>query len=179
MKKILVLVCFTSLCSLFPACTPDGEKTIRLRAEIEQKKLEIEEIKLELKELHQKVNTAWLQSLKYRFPDVQPITGGEIPVEMANLEYLKNVRFRYLSSHNKIQFTANYKTNQKDAKPQFYLYLFDDRGVNIHREEISYRKWGFRRSIPINKLVTQKESIEYISNSKAMHFLIREESVGS
>ena len=159
----IVIVCFLCI-----SCSSETNETQKLRQQITEKQKAIQELQHNIAEVSASLSNIWLRSLKYRFADVHKITTpDEISINSQDVPYLKGIRFKYLNRHNQIQVVCNYKTPKK-VRLGFYIYLFDNQGVNIHRESISSYF-----SIGKDKLIEKKYKLKCASNTKPTHFLIR------
>ena len=155
------------------SCDPESHRNSMLRKEIQRRTGQLEVMKKNMQQLANEVTAVWIRSLKYRFPDIQQIINQEIAVKSATLPFLQKVRFRYKTNHF-LLLTCNYQTDQSKLRPEFDVFLFDQYGVNIHRQSIQYKGKVFKRYLPSGEEKEERYNIKIVSTLIPFYFLLRE-----
>lgn len=109
--------------------------------------------------------------MKYRFPDIKDILMGKTPVQSKQLPYVKYIKFKYITNH-RLRVDISYQSNRK-VSPKFILLLFDNNGVNIHRQDISYTTLGFKRYIKGGKQLNKSYKVKILNSGVPRYFLMR------
>ena len=162
---------------LFVSCESESSRILELRQKIEAKKQALAQQQKSVNNLSGEMRTLWLRSLKYRFPAMQPIVTDEVLMDLGHygLPFIKSVRFQYLKNHL-LKLTCTYQSEEEKVRPVFTLYLFDQDGVNIHKETIHYTWYGIKANLPRKKSVPQDYRITVTSQAIPYYFLIQKTS---
>ena len=168
-----MIVGLLSVCLL--GCVGESERNRKLLQEIDREKQKQVFLQKNLQELSKEVQTVWMRSLKYRFPQVQKIIAQQIPMQLKQLHYIKHIRFTYGNRHN-IFVYLTYKTMLKGISPDFVLYLFNSDGRNIHRQRIVYtRLFGWKKKyLEPGVSVSKKYEVKILSRRMPRFFLLGE-----
>lgn len=155
------------------SCDVETPRIQKLREEIAANQQTYQHIKANWDGLRKEMTEIWVRSLGYRFPKVQPIDTKEITLllDKDGLGVLKSVRFQKRSNNNLRVYCTYYHNEPKSIRPQFILYLFDEYGVNIHKQTITYKGW-FGGALSPGKLVTKKFNIDPVGERMPQYFLV-------
>ncbi len=138
-------------CALLVGCESRAYK------ELHQQKIALE---IEHRRVLEQMNEVWYQSLKARFPLLLRIEPGK-QMELTGWRYIQSIKLQKEDHYNdKWKATFNYLATQNDTSPDFHLYLFDERGLNVARYHVVHGvitnkmslKAGEQKSETINKI---------------------------
>ena len=174
MKKTIASIITIWITFFLLGCQVDSERNQKLTMEIEQKKQSVAVLENNVREILKELRTLWLRSLKYRFSDIRPIGDQEVTLDIPEIPYVKSIRIQYKKNHL-LNVTLSYKTHEKKVSPDLILYCFSSDGVNIHRQDLSYKGIFGVKNLKPGKLETQNCKIEIVSRRIPQYFLIRED----
>lgn len=111
---------------------------------LHQEKVALEDEHARVQEQMQEV---WEQSLKARIPLIQPIRSGEA-MEI-NQRYIKSLNLRPAAHYkNKWRADVVYLSDTDGVVPNYILYLFDERGLNVgvfRKQPRTFRKQKLKK----------------------------------
>lgn len=125
------------------------------------KELYQEKVALEIEHARviEQMNEVWQQSLKARFPLIRPIEAGK-PADV-DLHYIKRITLRPTEHYNdRYDATIEYEAQADDTQPNFVLYLFDERGLNVARHRVKPGTFGSKKMKQGEKKTEQIEKIK-------------------
>lgn len=133
--RLFILVALLLLIS----CDSNTAEVQALRKNIENIKANTVQVAQETEELKKELLETWKNSLRYRFPSVHQIAWGrEMANELSDLHYLSTINF-ISNKKRTLKLIFNYKTDKDKIRPHFHIYIFDSRGINIHKQEVIYK----------------------------------------
>ena len=171
--NIIIKLVLMLAAAIILSCEPESHRNNMLRKEIERRNRQLEVLQQNMQQIANEVTAIWIRSLKYRYPDIQPIINQEIAVKSARLPFIQKVRFRYKTNHH-LLFTCNYKSNQDKLRPEFDIFLFDKYGINIHRQHIQYKGRWIRRYLKQGEEKDELYPLKIVSTRTPLYFLLRE-----
>ena len=170
MRSILLLIVF----SVLVGCDSNTPAVKALRKSIKQIKINTQSMALETQELQKELRDTWKNSLRYRFPNIRQIAWGtEMSNDLSNLNYLSTINF-ISNKKRKVKLVFNYKTEQEKIRPHFFIYIFDSRGINIHKQEVIYKAF-WNHYLKKGNLTSQEVKLKLpVTKSTPTYFLLKE-----
>lgn len=162
---MLLVACFMLACD---GASQNQDLYEAIAAEKEKEKF----LQNHLYTLQKELYTMALRSLKYRFPDIQPVLFQKNHLELAHLSYLKAVEI-LPTKGQKMFFRFHYEAKES-VSPHFTILLFRADGTNIHREEINYKGFIRDKYLKPGAKATQDETLHLFGTTQAAYYLIRE-----
>lgn len=160
MRALIILGLAASLLG----CESRSYKELRLKHEA---------LKIEHERVLDQMNKIWQQSLKSRFPLILPFEADkQLDVQKA---YVKSIKFspaQHVAHRWRVEVT--HLTDKKDVHPNYVVYLFDRRGLNIGKLRVDPKKWvGLKERLEQGKESTVSREIELDFPETPRYFWIK------
>lgn len=157
-------------------CDSNSPEVEALRKNIEQVKVDTKAMAKDTENLQKELRETWKNSLLYRFPNIRQIAWGrEMQNDIPGLDYLSTINF-ISNKKRQIKLIFNYKTDKEKIRPHFYIYIFDSRGINIHKQEVIYKAF-WNHYLKKDNLTPQEVKLKLpVTKSTPTYFLLKEVS---
>ncbi len=156
------------------ACRAGEQQLQEIKEKVAEEKQKIELLQQNIEKISLEINEICSRSLRYRFPDLQRISGKQMDITVPEVPYLKEMEVQYVNTQKMI-FRFSYKAQEKKVSPHFILFLFSADGRNIHREEIDYRGLLGDKYLKSDQTITQEKTVQIYGDHIAQYFLIKEQ----
>ncbi|WP_372364735.1 hypothetical protein [Candidatus Uabimicrobium sp. HlEnr_7] len=155
-------------------CDSNTAEVEALRKSIEEIKISTENMVQETEGLHKELRETWKNSLRYRFPNIRQIAWGrEMHNDLPDLDYLATINF-ISNKKRTLKLIFNYKTEKEKVRPHFFIYIFDSRGINIHKQEVRYKAF-WNHYLKKDNLTPQTVKLKLpVTKSTPTYFLLKE-----
>ncbi len=129
------------LATLLLGCETRTHKNLRL---------EHEALQIEHTRVLEQMNGIWQQSLKTRFPLIEPVAPSQkVTLDPKHMRYIRAIELAPDPHvNNQWQVTVTHQTEKSKVHPNYVIYLFDRRGLNIGKLRVDPKKWaGMRKAM--------------------------------
>ncbi len=118
-----------------------------------QLRLKHQALLIEHERVLEQMNKIWLQSLKARFPLITELEPGkQISLDPKRMRYIHSLQFEpdpHLANQWQIQVT--HLAQKTNVHPNYVVFVFDRRGLNIGKLRVDPKKWLKLRKATLEK----------------------------